>query len=259
MDGDGIQFIVWLVFILCMVGYSVLSWYRRKENQELKMIELQIIAAENNLEYTEDGSSYLSRLRHRDLLPGTGVKIQNIVTRDHDGFVTHVFDASHVVGSGKSSRTEYLIGIAVEFDDWWCPRFDLDSKKFLDGVNFLDNMAKVKNEALPEWLRFNYSLFYKRQSMPYEVINLFQGKKELKRFLEISDFHLLAGGSKTVVYYRKGELESTEDFYTRMDGIGITLANTFDPHRGQAKRNTVLPPSQAEDVLDEIKLLKRKN
>lgn len=250
MDGDGIQLIFMLIIAAGFGGYSILEWYRRKENQELKSVEFRIIAAEHNLEYQEDGSTYLSRLSHRDLLPGRSVKIKNVVSKQHGSKITRIFDASHVVGSGKSSKTEYLIGIAIEFEDVLLPRFDLDQAEFLDAFHFFDNMSKVKNDALPNWLKHKYSLYYKRQSLPYEVINLFRGKEELKAFIGQSDFHLLAGGSKTLVYYLKGETQSTLGFYKEMESRALRLARIFDYGSISTKN---------DGAVDNIKILKELN
>ena len=235
--------IIWAIILPILV----LSWYQLKEKQDLEAIEFKILAAENNLEYQEDGKDYLSRLSCLDLLPGKPVQITNVVSRQHGAFRTRIFKASHVIGSSKLRRIEYLVGVAVEFENIVLPRFELEGTDSLGRYTAFDRMAKVKYDLLPDWLKDNCSLIYDRNSLSTDVIDLFQDKEELLPFLDRSHFHLLVGNNKTIVYYCKGEIGLTLDFYYPMEDIGLTIARLFDPS---------LNSSPKDAIPEEIKQLK---
>ena len=236
-----------LVFVIIGV-FAILGWYRRKELQELKAIELQLIAAENNYEYQENGSSYLSRLNQRDLLPGSRCTFKNLLSHQYDGHIIRLFDASYVVSQGKSSKTIYLIGLAIEFEDVLLPRFDLKSAKLLDGLKIFSNKKKIKNERLPKWLQDDFSLFQRRQALPQEVTGFLQGKSALRNHISYSDFALLAGSSKTLVCYYLGSMDSSEQFVQQMMGKRIQIARIID-------QEVLGPPD--DGLAAEIKLLKQ--
>lgn len=224
-----------------------MKWYKNKEEQDLKAVEFQIIAAEDKLEFIEDGEAYYKRLKRHDLLPGTEVTFKNIMRKTHDTFVTHIFDATHVTHDTDSATTHYLIGIVVEFDAFSLPRFELTKSEFFDGFFFFDAMKKVNNKLLPDWLKNRYSLFHYRKSSPDEVVQLFQDKVQLEKVLSRRYFHLLAANRKMLVIYLKGENRSNRNFYKNMERVGISLAHLFNPNDSKTK---------SDSMSDEIQLLK---
>ncbi len=235
--------------IIAVIGFfAILSWYRRKELQALKAIELKLIADENNYEYQENGDSLAARFSQRDLLPNPFATFKNSLSRQFEGHTISLFEASHGVKLGKASSTVNLIGLAIDFGDVRLPRFDLQPAKRLHNLKMLSNMKKIENKRLPKWLKDDFSLFHRRQALPREATIFLRGKDGLKNHISSSDFSLLAGSSKTLVCYYLGSMDSSEQFVQQMMGKGMQIARIID-------QEVLGPPD--DGLAAEIKLLKK--
>ena len=238
-----------LVLIIVIVVISIvmaLSWYYHKEQKELKDVEFKIIAAENNLLYSADGDRFGAHLKRARLLSGDLMpKMNTMLTQHHDGFKTHIFNASHVRGMGKSKERVELIGLAVEFETVTLPRFALKRRTMVDGISFHDNMVQVGNKQQPKWLERKYRLFFQRRGDREEVLQLMSGKQALRNHIAQPSFRLLTGAGQTLVYYVAGELQPNINFYCPLEDKALRLARIF-------ARPVV------DNQTDEIKVLKEK-
>ncbi len=243
-----------LIFIVTVIAlfifFLALDWYRRKEVQDLKTLEHEVVAAENDLDFREDGKFFLIRLRQRGLLPSVETKIKNVITRKHVGFYTRVFDASDLISAAGSGVRVNLIGIAVEFENAALPRFEIKPRALSDKVRIFEDKVKVKNKLLPAYLKNDFSVFHARGSSPQKVVTLLEGRTDINKFIVRKGFHRLAGSKRTLVYYRVGELKPTVEQYQQMEAYAIRLANIFN-------QSEIL--TQKDSASEEIKLLKGKS
>ena len=227
MNEVSVMFFIWAIIIVGVTVYTILHWYRKKELQELKAVELKILAAEHDLHYTENGAAYLSKLDQIDLQPGSRSKFQNILRSCYGPATIRVFDASHIDSSGNSNKTINLIGVTVESNQLQLPYFLLSRKLALDSFTLFRRVSRIEPIYVPKLIRRNYSLFYRKTEGSHGVENLFSNKDQLHQLLSLLSFHKLAGSKNLLVFYQEGELRSDIAHFRHLEQKGRQLFDMF--------------------------------
>ena len=224
---DLLNFLGFIFIVLGVAIYSILNWYRNKELQALKTIDLQIMAAENDLHFEEDGKEYLEKLAQFELQPGSSSKIKNIVKSYKGPATIRVFEATQVVGSGKSTKTIDLVGLTIESHKLRLPWFMLKTKMAFDGFTLFSDISKLETDSLPILLQRNCSLFHSKWDEPNVVENLFAANSELSELLDVSGFYMFAGSKDRLVFYQAGSLKSDLSHFRYMELKGFRLFDLF--------------------------------
>ncbi|MFK7803832.1 MAG: hypothetical protein AB8G95_19520 [Anaerolineae bacterium] len=224
---DNPETFIYLILFLGFCIYSTLKWYRNKEIQDLKAVDLKILAAENDLHFSEREANYRNKLERFDLQPGSYFKMKNILKSYDEEAAIRVFDASHIVGSGKSSRRIELVGISVESSKLRLPYFMLKSKVAFDGFKLFTGLNKVEAYSLPKSLQDKYSLLYSKNEDLIRVQNLFAELNQLSELLDVSGFHLFAGSKDKLVFYQNGVIRADLSHFKHLEQKGHQLFDMF--------------------------------
>lgn len=222
--------LVFLIVLLVGIGiYRTLDWYRSKEQQDLKAIALKILAAEKNLTYIEDGSAYLRLLRQNNLTfrPGARPYLKNILKSRYGPATIRVFDASHVISSGKYGKRVNVTGISVESDQLQLPYFELVDRPLFYAVGFFSPIGKVSVSKLPEAMRGGYSLYYDKSEGPTKVEQLFADIKGVYAISHSLFRFRLVGYGNRIILYQDGELETHYAAFCHMEKMGRNMFNMF--------------------------------
>lgn len=242
-------FLFHAVLVIFFGSRGILKWYRQREAQEMKALDFKVIAAENEtITYHEKGNSLLKHLERLKLTPEPSTKIKNVLLSTYGSQKISIFESTYICDSGKSSETVDLLGILIEFESIWFPRFVLKPKKSPDWYDNHSGLKRVYAQMMPAWLRPDFSLFYITQRNPEETATLFIGKERLNSYLKSSEFHKLCGCHNYLVFYKKGTLESSIKGYHYVEYKAHQLVHVFtQPHE-------IIDDS---DVSQAIKFLKR--
>ena len=232
--------------LFVIIPLAILTWFRGKEIQQLKAVEFKIIAAENDLQYMEDGILLLRVLQKRDLIPWTSAILQNALSKEYGNWRTYFFDLSFTTSSATNSAREcHLVGICVEFSDLKFPSFEIEPFERFDSLTLLSNRSKVDYDYLADWYQPRYSVFQDKNISPHPVANLLRGKDELRYLIQSQSFHSFVVRNKTMILFFDGNTQSTLDYYRQLEAKALKIVDLF----GFENLNL------SED--NEIKLLKR--
>lgn len=222
------QFGFFLFILISAISLTIgmLSWYRHKEQQDLKAVELKILALENNLDYSEKAPDLKERLTRLGLSPGRDMK--NLFSKQHETFKSYIFDASHSNQQGVQHK-EYIsvVCVVVELSNIKIPKFEINQKKLFDGISRVDNMKKIHNDLLPTWLDDSLSVFGHMKSSNSSIQRFFDGKEQLKPLLKTIHFHKFAGNGNILILFESVELKTSLSHLNQLEKKAQLLAQVF--------------------------------
>ncbi|MFT7586102.1 MAG: hypothetical protein ACI9EW_002533 [Cellvibrionaceae bacterium] len=197
------KFILMLIFVglgLFVLFSFVLEWYRKKELQERRTLDLRILALENDAQFYERDQTFDAKLSRYNLAYKMGGIARNIRSKRFFGFTVYFFDFSYV-GNGRSRSLEYVNGILIELDSYDFPRFHIAHKTIFSWLN-LTGYAQVPKRFEPEWMPRTAFVFADRIDHD-TVFNLLKERKELGMVIKSQDFEkVLFRAEYVAVYYR---------------------------------------------------------
>lgn len=242
---------LFLLAILAALFLSGMSWYRRKELNELREVEFKIIAQENNRNYSKQSTNLARYLQTLELFPGRKGRVFNLFDKQYSNFTSYIFDSVYVKGSGKSKKTMMSVGVAVDLNHIDIPRFSIRPTKPFDSFTFLRSMKKVKKDFLPTWLTQQYSVFRHRSISDASIQSIIDNNDDLHQLFVGLNIHLLAGREQTVVFYQRGTLPVSSPYFQGLEEKVRVLALAFDEH--------AIEPNDIPDtnINDEIMMLKQ--
>ena len=240
-----------IISIPFFLAILILGWYRQKEAQDLKSIDLQILSHQNNFSYAENDSALQNSLNYLGLFPGESGKTFNVITKRHEAFDSYIFDASYMIGPGKSKRKVRAIGIAVKFYRAAMPKYEIQKKQRFDSFSRFDKMKKANDKYFPDWMIDRFSVFGHKMDKDKTAQEILSNIDKLYPLITAVDFQLLAGHEQFVVFFQPGELPTDLTGLQQLEEKALVLAQAFS-HESSAPKNKV-----DTEISDEIKMLKQ--
>lgn len=258
-----------LLILLCAGAYYVLVFnlLELRKKQQLKAVDLKIVAAENGLKYEQLGydGTFFERLKFLGLLPNGSSAIKNILSQKINGVEFHLFETCHSMEGEfrqyeKINATEHMIhnpqvtftGFAVTIDTLHVPQFEIQPQNGLGKSDWVSTLNTVDKKLRPDWIKAGYSLILGNYARPDQITSLLADKSELTELLTLPNFSMLVGCRNVLVLYQKGGasvIKNTADFL-QAKSHALRLASIFDPSFTSAKH---------ADLPQDIQLLKRSN
>ena len=193
-------FLVLFVLLIVMLLSILLVLYRGHERDELRQINLDLLAAEYGARFFPFSTWLAKNLQTNYLCLGRrDEKTKNVLTIDSaDGrgalFETHIYSGTTTTPAGDYT------GIWVEFPANAVPNFKISQKWLAERANY----TPIPADKLPAWIPAQLAVIAQEDDEE-EVITFLNGNRQLEQFLTKSDFMKMFFRGRQLVLYLNGK------------------------------------------------------
>lgn len=195
--------------------------------RDFNKISNKLIAAENSYIFNNNGNAYYKTLNQLGALPKQDTQIENVMYFDGINYAGRTFEASTKIRLDDNDITLNMIGVSVEFKDFSVPQIEIKPLSLLDNFPSKPNVWRVTNPNLGSFINSNFALFRGVRTDIDLVLNAFLGKEGIGKFIWRKDFCMAVSVENTIVLFRKGRVQPSQNFYNLMREDIDYLANIF--------------------------------
>ena len=199
-----LPFVIAIVVIsLLLLGYS-LRWFGRKERDEKRQLDVEIMALETQLEYKLTLPAFEKWLakargrqfRHKD-------KYSNIITGYKEAGHFTIFDYQHLA-TEKNNQIIRQSGILIQSEGRSFPEFEIVSHSPWNWVNG----KTISRKKLPIWL-LNHAAVLARPALQDEVCQIVAKNNALWHLLIQADFQKMIFYDNCITIFFNEEYEAS--------------------------------------------------
>ena len=206
-------FLIPFAVILGAVIIGILDWYRKKELQDLRTMDLRILALDEGWEFIEEDKAIHSILANSKVAYVSNGMIRNVIQKQDLGYRAAVFDY-YFVTEGKNKRTIILTGVALRFNLGGLHNLKITQKTFWD--RFSDSgYPRIQPSKLPNRLKNVISVF-----APVEfhsrVSDWLNDNSKVQDIVANQKFRGLFCNDTRAVLYLHGRYDATEQGYAEI-------------------------------------------
>ncbi len=243
--------LVCFALIGALISDSTNHWLTNKEQEELRSIDINLLAAEENLEFSEDDKLLSRKITNSlKILSDPKVKVINLIHElGETGRILifeHLSKQFHTQSQSLENSDERLLtGVGVLFEYQFVPQFILIHQSISNKVQLNRHMigfthSKLETKNYPDWLSASeYLCFYR--GAPNQTTNFLMLNRPFSFVTDESSVRLISFQGDMVVAFFEQEI--------RADGSNLDQFKRFGQRMLELQGDEVEPGEKAPDSL----------